>query len=30
LLQHGFKACTVSGGMLSPAHEQFLNAQSTR
>jgi hypothetical protein len=30
LLQHGFKACTVSGGMLSPAHEQFLDAQSTR
>jgi hypothetical protein len=27
---HGFTACTVSGGMLSPAHEQFLDAQSTR
>ena len=24
LLQHGFKACTVSGGMLSRYHSQLL------
>ena len=28
LLQNGFKACTVSGGMLSLAHKQLLDEPS--
>ena len=28
LLQNGFKACTVSGGMLSLAHQQLLDARA--
>jgi NADPH-dependent 2,4-dienoyl-CoA reductase/sulfur reductase-like enzyme/rhodanese-related sulfurtransferase len=30
LLQHGFKACTVSGGMLSLAHTQLLDEPAKR
>ena len=30
LLQHGFKACTVSGGMLSLAHRQLLDEPAKR